>query len=111
MAGRPSDRSGLPNATVAWQPFDAFVNTLRESAQAAVDANKPNTVMSRNRMPHDHLYINDMKAKLKTAREKYEAAAVHLEACEAALARHEKARTKDDEVVPPAVLGADDSEL
>lgn len=92
MAGRPSDGSGLPNATEMWVPFDDFVEALREAAQAAVDANKPNTVLSRNRMPNDHAYIDDMKAKLRIAREKYKQAEVHLQAMERALERHEESR-------------------
>jgi hypothetical protein len=92
MAGRLSDRSGLPNATETWQPFDRFVKTLQAAAQAAVDANKPNTVLTRNIMPHDHAYLEDMKVRIKAAREKYEEAAVHLEAMEAALERHENKR-------------------
>lgn len=81
-------RSGLPDATAAWVPFDAFVNALRDAAQAATEANAPNTVLSRNMMPHDHTYIADMKVRIATARERYEGAAVHLEAMEAQLKRH-----------------------
>lgn len=89
---KPSEKSGLPDATVAWQPFDAFVGALRDAAQAAVDANKPNTVLTRNRMPHDHAYIADMEKLVAKAREKYEAAAGHLKAMEAALERHKDVR-------------------
>ena len=92
MVGRPSDSSGLPNLKDTWHPFDRFVKKLQAAAQAAVDANKPNTVLTRNKMPHDHAYIADMKAKLEVARERYEAAAVDLEAMEAALERHKKSR-------------------
>ena len=92
MAGRPSDRLRLPNATSAWRPFDDFVKALQAAAQAAVEANAPNTVLSRNSMPHDHTYIADMRARIKVARERYEGAAVHLEAMEAALERHENVR-------------------
>lgn len=92
MAGKPSDRSRLPNAVETWQPFDRFVKTLQAAAQAAVDANKPNTVLTRNVMPHDHVYLEDMETRLKVCREKYEAAAKYLKDMEDAFKRHKRHR-------------------
>lgn len=93
MAERPSDRSGLPNASDLHREYKQVVDELRECAESLVKGAQPADVaLSRNKMPQDHLYIANLEAALTKAKNHHRDAGAILEDIGDRLVKHKIAR-------------------